>query len=164
MGDIQIPVTIPYDENGMLGRECLECKQYFKLKPGTGLPTDYVHCPYCEYEGKNDTFWTPAQLEYAKSVAFNQAFNQIIKPSLDKLNKSFKDLERSTRNSLIQIKVTTPNISNNFPIKYYSEEELETNLTCDNCGLVFSVYGVFARCPDCSETNAFLIYDNVLAP
>jgi len=155
--NIEIPINLPLDENGMFGRECLECKKYFKVTPGTGLDTDYCHCPYCEYEGKYDTFWTQAQLEYAQSIAFNE----IVAPALDKLSKSFKDLERKTRNSFIQIKVSTPK-SNVFPIKYYTEEELETSLICDNCGLNFSVFGVFARCPDCNEFNAFLMYEKSL--
>ena len=163
MGDnIIISVNIPLDEEGMIGRECLECKRYFKLKPGTGLPTNYCHCPYCEYEGKSDTFWTPAQVEYATSVGLNQAFNQLIKPSLDKLTQSFKNLERSTKNSFLQIKVKTTGQNFSFPVKYYSEEEVETHITCDSCELVFSIYGVFARCPDCNELNAFLIYEKSL--
>lgn len=143
----------------MMGRECLECKKYFKLKPGTGLPTDHCHCPYCDYEGKSDTFWTPAQLEYAKSVGLNQVFRSHIKPSLDRLTDSFKELERGSRNSLLKFTVKSSGHDHFFPIKYYREEELETKLECDSCGLAFSIYGVFARCPDCNELNAFLIFD-----
>ncbi|MBS1542091.1 MAG: hypothetical protein JST14_00525, partial [Bacteroidetes bacterium] len=160
MGDtIQVSVKIPLDDDGMMGRECLECKKYFKLKPGTGLPTDHCHCPYCDYEGKSNTFWTPNQLEYAKSVGLNQVFRSHIKPSLDRLTDSFKELERSSRYSLIKFTVKSSGHDNLFPIKYYREEELETKLECDSCGLVFSIYGVFARCPDCNELNAFLIFD-----
>lgn len=160
MGDtIQVSVKIPLDDDGMMGRECLECKKYFKLKPGTGLPTDHCHCPYCDYEGKSNTFWTPDQLEYAKSVGLNQVFRSHIKPSLDRLTDSFKELERSSRNSLIKFTVKSSGHDHFFPIKYYREEELETKLECDSCGLVFSIYGVFARCPDCNELNAFLIFD-----
>ncbi|MDZ7792117.1 MAG: hypothetical protein U5P10_00065 [Spirochaetia bacterium] len=61
--NIEISVPFPTDEDGMLGRECLECEEYFKIKPGTGLETTYCHCPYCEYEGEADTFWTPEQIE-----------------------------------------------------------------------------------------------------
>lgn len=160
MGDtIQVSVKIPLDDDGMMGRECPECKKYFKLKPGTGLPTDHCHCPYCDYEGKSNTFWTPDQLEYAKSVGLNQVFRSHIKPSLDRLTDSFKELERSSRNSLIKFTVKSSGYDHFFPIKYYREEELETKLECDSCGLVFSIYGVFARCPDCNELNAFLIFD-----
>lgn len=159
---MNISVTIPLDENGMIGRECLECEQYFKLKPGTGLETDQCNCPYCDYKGNADTFWTKAQLEYAQSIAMQQAFDKIVKSSLDKLTNSFKQLERSSRNSLIQFKVTTSGTKIDFPIKYYSESELETSLTCDNCGLDFAIYGVFSNCPDCNETNAFQIFDKSL--
>lgn len=160
MGDtIKLNIPIPYDEEGMIGRECLECKRYFKLKPGTGLPTSYCHCPYCEYEGASDTFWTPAQLEYAKSVATNEIFRQFVKPSLDKLTNTFKDLERKTRNSFFQIKIKTTNQEISVPVQYYTEAELETKMTCNHCSLVFAVYGVFARCPDCNELNAFFIFE-----
>lgn len=157
--EINIPVNIPTDENGLIGRECLECKQYFKLKPGTGLPTSHCHCPYCEYEGDAETFWTPAQIEYAKSIAFNEVVDRVIKPSFDKLNNSLKELERKTRNSFIQFKVKTQTDNLRLPIKYYDEMELETNVTCDSCGLKFAVYGVFARCPDCANLNAFLVFN-----
>jgi Zn finger protein HypA/HybF involved in hydrogenase expression len=162
MGNLNVSVTIPLDENGMMGRECLECEQYFKLKPGTGLETDHCHCPYCDYEGNADTFWTQAQLEYARSIAMQQAFNKIIKPQLNKLTNSFKQLERNSRNSFIQFKVKTSGDNIRLPIKYYSESELETNLTCDNCRLDFAIYGVFSNCPDCNKTNAFLIYEKSL--
>jgi hypothetical protein len=44
-----------------------------------------------------------------------------------------------------------------FPLKYYSERELETDVTCDCCGLEFAIYGVFADCPDCGRLNALTI-------
>src|SRR5690606_9100185 len=114
---------------------------------------------YCDYEGGSDTFWTPAQLDYAKSVALNQAYSQFIKPSIDNLFTSFKDLEKSSRNSFFQFKVNITGQEIRFPIKYYKEEELETNLICDSCALEFAIFGVFARCPDCSQLNAFLIFE-----
>ena len=153
-----VSVELPKDENGLIGRECINCKNYFKLKLGTGLPTNQCHCPYCDYEGDTGTFITPAQLEYAKSIAINQAIDQLLKPSLDKLAKSFKDLERKTRNSFIQFKGTTNNFNLKLPVKYYNELELETYVKCDSCGLEFAIYGVFARCTDCTNLNAFLIY------
>lgn len=162
MDNFKIQVKMPSDEHGMIGRECLKCKQYFKLKPGTGLETNHCNCPYCDYEGNSDNFWTEAQLEYAQSIAMQQAYDKFIKPSLNKLSNSFKQLERSTRNSLIQIKVKSTGNNSYFPIKYYSENELETVLICDNCKLEFAIYGVFSRCPDCNEINAFLIYEKSL--
>ncbi len=156
--ELKIPVQIPLDDEGMIGRESQECKRYFKLKPGTGLLTDRCHCPYCEYEGNSNSFWTPAQIEYMQSIAMNHALTHVIRPSLEKLSRTFKEFERKTRNTLIQLKFKQSRNSFSIPVKYYTEKELETKIVCDNCGLVFSIYGVFASCPDCNQLNAFLIY------
>jgi len=160
--DFKISVEIPVDEEGMLGRECLECEEYFKIKLGTGLDTTYCHCPYCDYEGEGDTFWTPEQIEYAQSIALNQVINKHITPAFDKLRKSFRDLERRTRGGMIEFKFRSSNDNLNLPVKYNSEKELETTVTCNNCGLVFSVFGVFARCPDCACINAFTVFEKSL--
>lgn len=151
-------ISIPKDEDGYIGRECLECKRYFKLKLGTGLPTQYCHCPYCEYEGDQNTFWTQDQLDYVQSLGKQIAYEKLVEPLLDNLTKSFKNLESSTRGGFLQIKVNTTRTKPFFPIKYYNESELETLLTCDNCKLEFAIYGVFSRCPDCSHLNAFSIF------
>lgn len=80
LGD-EIPVDIPLDELGYLGRECPEeeCLGYFKVKPGTGLTGEErdCHCPYCGFTASNQLFWTPDQIEYAKSVALQQISDAI---------------------------------------------------------------------------------------
>lgn len=158
MSEHHFEIPIPTDDDGFIGRECLKCKKYFKLKPGTGLPTSYCHCPYCEYEGSQDTFFTPDQLQYAESQAEKIAYENFIEPMLDELDKSFKQLERSTRGNFIQIKVSSSRDKPFFPVAYYNEKELETKLTCDGCGLEFAIYGVFSHCPDCKKINAFTIF------
>jgi hypothetical protein len=154
----KIHIPIPVDQAGMLGRECLRCKKYFKIKPGTGLPTTYCHCPYCDYEGQADTFWTPEQIEYARSIAEREAYNQIVRPFLNDFGNIFKDLERKTRGGFLQVRVTQNRDEPHFHIKRYNEKKLETYVTCDNCKLEFAIYGVFATCPDCKELNAFTIF------
>jgi hypothetical protein len=155
-------IEIPTDENGFIGRECLECKKYFKLKPGTGLPTQHCHCPYCDYEGDSNTFWTQDQIEYAQSKGPEIAYNKVIEPLLDDFTKSIMKLDKSTKGGFLQIKITPKIVKPFFPIKFYSELELETLLTCDNCKLEFAIYGVFGRCPDCNELNAFTIFKKSL--
>jgi hypothetical protein len=66
-----------------------------------------------------------------------------------------KSLERSTRGGFLQIK--TEYKSTPMPIRYYEEKELETTITCEQCGLVYSVFGKFAYCPDCGIDNTIQI-------
>lgn len=159
MGDtFEMSVAMPTDENGMIGRKCPseECQKYFKLKPGTGLPTDICHCPYCGAEGNASEFLTADQMEYIESIAVQH----FVKPLMDNFKRSVESLNRSSRNSFIQLKfsVNTPN----FRIHNYSEEDIETNVVCDSCGLEFGVFGVFASCPDCSRLNAYSVFSKCL--
>jgi len=149
----EISVTFPTDELGLTGRGCPNCKGYFKVKFGTGMPTSECICPYCGEKADHDQFFTEAQIEYAKSVAVRE----VLRPELKKLERSFKELERSTRGGIIQFKVRTSRF--NFPLKYYQEMELETHVTCDHCGLEFAIYGVFANCPDCAHLNALVVFN-----
>lgn len=146
----QIKISIPTDEDGLVGRQCPKCNGYFKIKFGTGLPTSDHICPYCEHKAGSNQFLTEEQNEYIKSIITKK----FIEPAIHDLNASFKKLEKSS-SKFLKIKVKVNNVS--FPIKYYQEKLLETEVTCDNCGLVFSIYGVFSNCPDCGKLNSLLI-------
>jgi len=154
MGDtVSIRVSMPTDENGMIGRECpnLDCQRYFKLKPGTGLPISDTGCPYCGTRAEASDFFTPDQIEYAKSVAMDQ----IVRPMLEDFKHNIESLNRPSRKSLISLKFSV-----DLPTYYihsYKEDEVETRVTCSNCTLEFAVFGIFASCPDCGHLNAFEI-------
>jgi hypothetical protein len=158
MGDRTIRVSVPTDEHGMVGRQCPspECGQYFKLKPGTGLPIEDCGCPYCEARADASEFRTPDQLEYAKSVVVKQ----VVEPVLQDFKRNIEALNRPSRDSLIDIRfsVKTPS----FRIHSYRESDVETLASCDNCGLEFAVFGVFAFCPDCGQLNAFDVFEACL--
>lgn len=151
----RISIAIPKDDDGYLGRECpeAECESYFKIRPGTGLTgTDLpCHCPYCGHTGPHDTFWTKEQLAYAKSVALRQV--------TDALRKDLKSLEfnhkpRGASGIGISMKLQH---GPPLPIRYYREQSLETAVSCEACTLDYSVFGVFAYCPDCRVHNSLQI-------
>jgi len=150
-------VTLPVDDEGLLGRQCPNCDQYFKLKPGTGVQDiTTTTCPYCEFQSDSNDFATDDQIEYAQSIAIKQ----LLEPTIRGFQKSLKKLERQSRGSLIQFKAIGTDLR--FPIKYYKEKDLETAVECDNCSLIFAVYGVFASCPDCSRLNSMSMFKKSL--
>jgi hypothetical protein len=65
-------------------------------------------------------------------------------------------ISRQSRGGLIKLEfsVETPTYS----VRSYREKDVETDVVCDQCGLEFAVYGVFATCPDCGQLNAFTIF------
>lgn len=149
---MQVSITLPRDEKGMMGRECPECELVFNIKPGTGLKGEDLpcHCAYCGHVAPHNQFFTKAQIEYAKSIALRQF--------TDQLHRQLKRLEfthpaRGPFGIGISMKVTT----RPYPIRYYGERELETEVVCDQCTLLYSIYGAFAFCPDCGSHNSFTI-------
>jgi len=151
--NFQIPLKT--DEDGMLGRECPneKCLGYFKIKQGTGiLDKEYQPtCPYCGIKADAQDFNTQEQIEYAKSIVMREVQKAL---GVD-MQEWGKELERSTKGGFLQIK--TEYKSTPMPIHYYEEKELETTITCEECGLVYSVFGKFAYCPDCGIDNTIQI-------
>jgi hypothetical protein len=155
-----ISVKLPVDENGLTSRRCpnADCKSIFKVKFGTGLKGTNLpcHCPYCGHISEQSDFNTPEQIEYAKSVAIQQITSAIQRD----LEAWGRELERSTRNGIISMSVdVTGHI---HPIHYYQEKQLETQIICENCTLVYAIYGVFAFCPDCGVHNSLQILEKNL--
>ncbi|MBD3175653.1 MAG: hypothetical protein GF320_10770 [Armatimonadia bacterium] len=154
LGD-QMIISIPSDEDGLTGRECPnpDCLGYFKIKLGTGLKGENLpcHCPYCGHTASPDQFWTQDQIEYVRSVAFNQ----ISRALQQDFREMDKQLRRASRGSFIQLRMEYK--GHPHPIHYYQEKRLETKVTCDVCTLVYAIYGVFAYCPDCRTHNSIQI-------
>ena len=150
-----IDVPMSTDENGLFGRECPSCGMYFKIKPVTDLTTTQGICPYCGYTDILGDFLTQDQRAYLESVAARDILGPLLRGFADDL----KRLETPS-NGFIQLKIsaTIPV----FPIQYYQEKILETDVTCDTCGSVFAIYGVFSNCPICGKLNARVIYDKSL--
>jgi hypothetical protein len=69
-----------------------------------------------------------------------------------------KGIERATSGGLIQIRVEVRDGWRSIPLALYREREVETDITCEACGLEFAVYGVFAACPDCKGMNASTVF------
>ena len=150
--DIQI--EFESDEKGMVGRQCPdeECGSYFKLKPGTGLNTDVTRCPYCEIGSASGDFLTTDQRECAISVVARETVGPLVK----KFVRNVERLNRHQPKGLIRLDVSVR--YKPVPLHHYLEKRLETEVTCDKCRLEFSVYGVFASCPDCGRLNALNVF------
>jgi len=151
MEEKTISVPMSADEQGFFGRECPSCKQYFKLKPVTDFTTTQGICPYCGHTVELQDFITQDQSDYLTSIAANEFLLPIL--------RNFTNSLETLSNDVVQFKAADIPA---FPIQYYQEKVLETDVTCDTCGLVFSIYGVFSNCPACGKLNARVIYNSSL--
>lgn len=156
----QVSVSIKPDEDGFTGRECAaaSCEGYFKIQSGTGLKGDGLpcHCPYCGHTALQDQFWTKEQLAYANSIALRQ-FTETLQKNL----KSH-EIHQEPRGAF-GIGMSLEFKPGQLPaIHHYREKQLETEVVCATCTLRYSVYGVFAYCPDCGQHNSLQILEKNL--
>lgn len=155
----QFSISLPADEEGLIGRECPvpECEGYFKLQPGTGLKGENLpsHCPYCGHKAGSDKFFTKAQIEYAKSVVIREVTGALLK---DLKSLEFNHRPRGGFGIGISMKVS----GQPTPIRRYREKKLETEVVCDRCTLRYTIYGVFGFCPDCAAHNSLQILNKNL--
>ncbi len=156
-----ISVPIPRDDDGFVGRECPieECLGHFKVKFGTGLtgPGLECHCPYCGHSGDPNTFFTTEQIEYAKSVAIRQITGAVRQ---DLKQFEFNYPARGQFGIGISMKLQEGPLP---AIRHYREQQLETDVVCSNCTLHYSVFGLFAYCPDCGIHNSLQVLERNLA-
>ena len=155
----QFSISLPSDEEGLIGRECPvpECEGYFKIQPGTGLKGEDLtcHCPYCGHGAGSDKFFTKAQVEYAKSVVMREVTGAVLK---DLESLEFNHRPRGAFGIGISMKVS----GQPTPIYHYRETKLETEVVCDRCTLRYTIYGVFGFCPDCAVHNSLQILNKNL--
>jgi hypothetical protein len=150
----QFSVPLHPDDDGYLGRECpiKECLGYFKVTLGTGIKGPALcHCPYCGHRGESKTFFTPDQIEYARSV--------VMRKVTDAIHKDLKSLEFEHKpQGMFGIGISMKlQPSRPLPIRHYREKQLETEVVCDSCTLRYAIYGVFGWCPDCGVHNSLQI-------
>jgi Zn ribbon nucleic-acid-binding protein len=149
----RMSIAIPQDEEGYIGRECPECKEYFKITPGTGLEgVSEAYCPYCGHKADMSDFSTPEQIDYVKSVALRHVSNQ-----LHRMLKNTLEGTYPRQRSFLSIKVEVKQ-RGQVPLAYYTEKDLETKAVCTHCTLSYAVYSVYAFCPDCGQHNSLQIF------
>ena len=109
--EISIPVSIPLDSAGFLRRECPTCEQQFKWfsheeGDADAEAVDQYFCPLCGVPSGVDTWWTPAQLEYAHGAA-GPALDQHVSDMLADTFKGIKGFEFKP-NANFSLEIPTP--------------------------------------------------------
>ena len=108
--------------------------------------------PYCGNAADPDEFTTDEQIDYAVSVAEQKLIDAFYK-DLKTLEFDYPPKGPFELGFSMKVERMDPH-----PIQHYREKKLETDVTCKTCSLQYSIYGVFAFCPDCREHNSLQIF------
>ena len=161
---IKIPITFNPDEKGYFDRECPneDCKFNFKINTEDWeekVSDEEVHCPKCGYVSDASQWFTEKQIKNIEKIATSFAMSYVEA----ELDKSFKRLERSTRNNKYFRITYKPNMKTTFvnnPIGASDSWELE--IKCENCGTRYSVIGTAYFCPCCGYNSIDHVLENSL--
>src|SRR5574341_130020 len=148
----QMSVSLPLDEDGMLGRECPSdaCSPgYFKVRPGTGVThgQTIVYCPYCRREADPSDFHTGEQIRFAQDLAKRQALRSVDRMVRDAFGLGSSSKKRLV-NGLVSVDVEYKP-GQRPPVRQPAEEELRRDIRCPHCGLEHAVFGLATWCSDC---------------
>ena len=143
-------ISLPSGADGYTGRECPNCRNYFKIMFGTGLKDiENCYCPYCGCHEHQSQFHTAAQIEYAKSVVVDKVTRRVN----SRLKTMARDFNRRNWHGRGLLKLSMDVKTSSVLVRFPTEPELETDVECSSCTLEFAVYGVYGFCPDCGRHN-----------
>lgn len=116
--EIRVTISLPLDSDGFMRRECPSCEREFKWfqhdegDPNAEPATQYF-CPLCGVPADLDSWWTPAQLEYARGSA-GDALGQAVEDAVAGLFKGVKGMTyRPNRSFALEVPIPDALIETN---------------------------------------------------
>ena len=139
---------LPFDDNGMLERECPRCHDRFSIDLKGFENEGYMNlrCPYCRFISELDNFSTGEQRQYV----YSEFMNFSLRTMEDILEETFGDMSGfSGKNVSLEINVDDFDFGRREVVDPISSVELEA-VTCDACGFRFDVDDIEKHvCPVC---------------
>lgn len=151
---IQFQVSVPADD-GFIGRLCKapDCGRYFKIRVDS--MREEMFCPYCGTCFSKEELETDEQRRYFTEAAVEEA-KKYMHDELDKMFGRIAQQYRGSKHVRFEHKPTHYRKKAVRP--RYQELQVDSELTCSECGFLFQVFGIFGYCPGCRSENLW-IYD-----
>jgi hypothetical protein len=133
------PIMIVSDREGFFGRNCPNCKGYFR----TTNPREVSICPYCAHRNRNEAFTTKNQLLFIAKVC-----------------ESYRDAIENKQDVTIDLGRIAADLPSNRPAWAYSEERQQNRFNCvKECHTSFDILGEYAGCPSCGKRNSMVVFE-----
>lgn len=149
----EVSVSLPSDDDGFLERACPNCGGLFAIDASEFEDRARLNlrCPYCRHIDEAEAFLTPAQEEYATTIASNEA----LKMATDEIDRMFEDALSGVKSSdAVSVEYKKGDQPDPAPLPDpMSGEELEL-ASCDECDFNYKVdpgAGGTSDCPLCRE-------------
>jgi uncharacterized Zn finger protein (UPF0148 family) len=160
-----ISIPIETDEKGYLDRQCpsVDCEFFFKVneEDWANIVTDEaVWCPFCRHEAPAKQWFSKAQVEHARKQALmfleGEVHNALVSGAQE-FNRA------QPKNSFISMSMKVsggPVVTAVIPAK--AAEEMQLEITCEQCQTRFAVIGSAYFCPACGHNSVTRTYSDSL--
>ena len=164
-GGVQIPISIPLDDDGYLDRKCPkdECRHEFKVlfeDWEAKIPEARAFCPVCKHQTEHNDFSTP-ELD-AHIAAVGEAYvagliDEYMADAARKFNQS------QPRNSFIQMNMSYVPGMRSIMMPLEAQEQMRQRFTCEQCGCRYASIGAAFFCHACGHNSARSTFDQTIA-
>lgn len=163
-GGIQIPISIPLDDDGYLDRKCPgnECQHEFKVlfEDWEKIPEAAAYCPLCNHSTERNDFSTPAFDEYIGGIA-DAYVAGIIDEYMAQAARSFN--QSQPRNSFVKMRMSYEPGVRPIMLPLEAQEQMRQRFTCEQCGCRYASVGAAFFCHACGHNSARSTFDQTIA-
>lgn len=163
-GSVEIPISIPLDDDGYLDRVCpnTNCRHEFKVLFDdweSKVPNDRAYCPLCRHNTDPTDFNTPELDAHISDVAQAYAAG-VIDQAMTDAARAFN--RSQPRDGFIKMSMSyhpggTPVI---FPVA--AADSMRQRFTCEACGCRYASIGAAFFCPACGHNSARSTFDQTI--
>jgi hypothetical protein len=164
-GGVQIPISIPLDDDGYLDRKCpkVECHHEFKVlfeDWEAKIPEATAYCPVCKHQTERNDFSTP-ELD-SHIAAIGEAYiaghiDEYMADAARKFNQS------QPRNSFIQMNMSYEPGKRPIMMPLEAQEQMRQRFTCEQCGCRYASIGAAFFCHASGHNSAGSTFDQTIA-
>lgn len=151
-----ISIPIEADEKGYIDKQCPseECNFIFKVHQDDWsdiCKDEAIWCPFCRHQAPSNEWFTIEQVENGNSEALTMVKGEIHNAILEDAQRVNR---KQSKNSFISISMkVNGGKKRTQPIPIKAAEEMQLEITCEECKTRFSVIGSAYFCPACGYNS-----------
>jgi len=160
-----VSIPIEADEKGYIDKQCPseECSFIFKVHQDDWsniCKDEAIWCPFCRHQAPAEHWYTTEQVEQGKLEALSMLQDKIHNSILSDANKFNR---RQSKNGFISMSMKVNGGKRRTqPIPIKAAEQMQLEITCEECDTRFAVIGSAYFCPACGHNSVLRTFSDSL--
>jgi uncharacterized Zn finger protein (UPF0148 family) len=158
-----VSIPIETDEKGYIDKQCPseKCNFIFKVYQDDWsniCKDEAIWCPFCRHQAPAENWYTIEQVEQGKSEALSMLQAKIHNAILSDAQKFNR---KQSKNGFISISMNINGGKRKTqPIPIKAAEQMQLEITCEECNTRFAVIGSAYFCPACGHNSVLRTFND----